>query len=702
MSVASSPSNPNTAQQGGPGCRRYSSDATILLVGFIGAGKKTLGFIASTALRRRFIDFAAFFQTKVQASPQEFIAAHGFARYREVETELCEDLLIKYQNGCVIAGLGVTASHPRPTVLKAFAQNHPVVYVRRDKSDLQQFIGGDPAKFDRIFEIGNNFFESISNFDFFNITQEPTHQAESKVHASLKLKEIERVFAAFLYRIFGYAQSQLLSSNAFSETYTYSLHIPLDYLERQDLDLEVLDAGADAISVLLSHENCSHKGLAGRLSRHMTTLRKHTRVPIIVDIKENLQIIPDTYEKLLELVLRVAPDGLTVWLGDSELIRRINSVKGHCKIIALHHQLSPIGGESSAPLVTSICASFERFGFEALRLTGEQAVAGDTLSCLGFRQRLTEALKIPVIAYNDCLEGRASIILNPTLSPVSLHSDARSGLTMREAQMALSSLSLRGNKSFTIVGQDVRLSLSPAMHNAAYSSCGLPHHYDYRQIQDFREIEEIFRYPAFGGLLNGITISLPFKTDVLSLLDEVSPDAKDINAVNTVFLEHRVGPNGAKIPFYHGYNTDYVGIKDCIYSHLSPANAVRDGSTALIIGAGGMARAAVYSCYQLGVRRMFLFNRTPSNAHKLASYYNEWARSKGDDSFHLGVIQSIDDPWPSGFRLPTIVVSCIPGRHVGTRSPVELLISEKWLESRTGGVYVEVGHAFHPQAASED
>ena len=694
MSAAASPFNSSKADlhQRGPGCRRYSADATILLVGFIGAGKKTLGFIASAALRRRFIDFETFFQSKVQASPQEFTAAHGFTRYREVEIELCQDLLTKYQTGCVIAGLGVTASLPRPGVLATFAQHHPVVYVRRDKTDLQQFIGGDPEKFNRLFEIGNSFFESISNFDFFNITQEPTHHAESKVHASLKLKEIERVFVAFLYRIFGKEQKQLFSADAFSETHTYSLQVSLDYLESKNLNLEVLDSGVDAINVLLSYEDYAHEGVVDRLSRHMTTLRKHTRIPIIIDTKADPQKIPASYWAFLETVLRVAPDAFTSWSGDSEITRRINFTKGHCKMIALYHQLSPLGGENSAPLISSIRASFESTGFEALRLTGEQAVAEDTLSCVGFRQRVADALKIPVIAYNDCPEGRASIILNPTLSPVLLESDARPRLSMREAQLALSSLSLRRNKSFTIVGQDVRLSLSPAMHNAAYDSCGLPHTYDYRQIQAFREIEGIFKNPSFGGILDGITISLPFKTDVLPFLDEISPDARDINAVNTVILEHRIESNGAKTPFYHGYNTDYIGIKDCIYSHLSPANTVRDGSTALIIGAGGMARAAVYSCYQLGVRRMFVYNRTPSNAHNLASYYNEWARSKGDDSFHLDVIQSIDDPWPLGFRLPTIVVSCIPGRHVGTRSPVELLISEKWLKSRTGGVYVEVGH----------
>lgn len=362
-------------------------------------------------------------------------------------------------------------------------------------------------------------------------------------------------------------------------------------------------------------------------------------------------------------------------------------------MIALHNQFGPLGRENPAELISSLTSSLEDLRYDILRMTGQQATAEDTLCCVSFGQWARNVLGIPVIAYNNCPGGRASRILNPTMSPVSISPDINFGISIQEAQQALTSLSVFSEKTFTIVGQDVQLSLSPAMHNAAFKFCGLPYTYKQQQIDDFGGIQDIFKRPAFGGLMDGITISLPFKADVLPLLEKVSPDAQDINAVNTVVLDYHIDSNGTKTPFYHGYNTDYIGIKDCIYSHLSPANAVRHGSTALIIGAGGMARAAVYSCYQLGIRRIFIYNRSPSNAHSLASYYNHWARSKGDEDFQVDVISSKNDPWPTGYRLPTIVVSCIPGRHVGTHSPVELQISDKWLESRTGGVYVEVCHS---------
>ncbi|OQE44721.1 hypothetical protein PENCOP_c002G02263 [Penicillium coprophilum] len=691
MSVAQSPSPSSTSDpQEGPGSRRYSVDATILLVGHFGAGKKTLGLIASVALRRRFIDFDAFFREQFQFSPQEFIAEHGFRRYREVEIEVSHDILTKYQTGCVISGLGFAGSPAQRELLGTFAQHHPIVYVRRNKADLRHSIEINPDTFENIFQFENAFFESCSNFDFFNMTQESSPLGESQTHTPLKLKEVERIFVAFLHRIFGTSHKQLFSVDSFSATHTYALVLSLF---EADLDPECLDAGADAIHLTLGHEEYSGDDILASLSAYMTFLRKHTRIPIILDAQTDTKIDSTSYLKFLETVApRVAPDAFTCVLRNKETVRRVHAKKGHSKMIALYDQKGPLGFEMSGSHIPNLRRWLEDPGFDALRITGQHAVAEDALACIAFRQMLTNSLNLPVIAYHTNPEERASILLNPTLSPIRVSPGQGSILSLRDMQHGLKSLSLRSTKLFKIVGQDLRHSLSPAMHNAAYASCGLPHKYDYDEIQSFREIEVLLKAPSFDNILGGLIISLPFKNDILPLLDEISPDARDINAVNTVVLEHRIQSNGVRTPFYRGYNTDYIGIKDCVHSHLSPANAVRNGSTALIIGAGGMAHAAVYACYQLGVRQIFIYNRTLSNAQKLARYYNAWARSKGDRIFHLDVLESAEDPWPSDYRLPTILISCIPGRHVGTQLPVVFQVSESWLGSRTGGVFVEVGY----------
>jgi shikimate 5-dehydrogenase len=662
-----------------------------LLVGFVGAGKKTLGLIASIALRRKFIDYDAFFHSQVKSSPQNFIATYGFARYREVETELSQDLLTKHQKGCVIVGLGVTASASQKQLLKAFARNHPVIYVRRDEATLRQFIQADLEKFGRVLGIGNAFFESCSDFDFFNTTQDPSQQDEDQLHAPLKLKEIERVFVTFLHRIFGNPQKQLFSADAFSATYTYALMLSLSQLDGAHLDLEVLDSGADAIQLTLVPEDFK-EGLAARLSRHMTTLRNQTRVPIILDARADPRKVFSEYSVFVEIALRVAPDALTCHLvGAAEYAQNIRAAKGYTKLIAVHTQSEPIGLTLSSPDIHIVRRRVKELGFEAIRLTSKSGSPDNAISCAILRQNLMDSLGIPVIAYNESTSGRASIFLNSTLSPVSTPSNYKGPwLPLMETQQALQAFSLVLKKSFVIVGQNVSQSLSPAMHQAAYTSCGLPHEYKAKSIDSYQNIPLMLASASSDNLFGGIAISLPFKTEVLSCLEKINPDAKDINAVNTVVLEHESQPSGDRRFFWRGYNTDYIGIKDCIHGHLSPANAIRDGSTALIVGAGGMAHAAVYACCQLGVRRMFIYNRTPSNAQKLADYYNQWAMSKGDHALHLDVIESINDPWPSEARLPTIVVSCIPSQDADSQLPVDFQISDQWLGSRTGGVFVEV------------
>ncbi|KAI9929758.1 hypothetical protein ASPWEDRAFT_110519 [Aspergillus wentii DTO 134E9] len=665
----------STCSEAGETCgRRYASDATLLLVGFFGAGKKTLGIIASVALRRRFIDFGAFFQQELHSLPQEYVAEHGLARYREVELELTRDLFMKCSKGCVIVGLGWMASRSQQMLLREFAREHPVVYVRRDKADLRQLLTTSQDKFDRIFDVGNTFFEACSNFDFFNRTQEATDPAY------LKLKETERIFVRFLHHIFGRVHRPLASAEPFSASHTYALQVPVTWLEFSE-DYEALETGADVINLILDLEVLPKDGLADRIARHMATIRKHARAPILVEV--SVSPTDSRYHELLEMLLRLAPDALSCSLsaGD-DFIQKLNAIKGHTKTMAITHQPTPLTGNCTSRGL-SILQKTQDLGFEALRITGESKSLGDNLPCVSFLQSLTEVSTIPVIAYNTGPLGYNSVCLNPILSPAVLPYMESSGITVKQAQQAMTSCFLVTKRIlFTIIGQNVTHTLSPPMHNAAYAACGLPYVHGVLKTEDISDFHRLLGDEKHGGL----AVSLPYKTAVLPFLDEISPDAKDIHAINTVLVEQSQ-KNGATI--LKGYNTDYIGIKDGIEKNLSPANAIRDGTTALVVGAGGMAHAAIYACYQLGVHRICVYNRTLENAHKIAKYYNEWAESKHETNLHVFVLGSKEDPWPAQLRLPTIVIACIPTLQVGTELPVTFTLPEHWLQSKTGGVFVE-------------
>ncbi|KAJ5671654.1 hypothetical protein N7507_000781 [Penicillium longicatenatum] len=667
--------------------RNYDPHATLLLVGFFGAGKKTLGIIASVALRRRFIDFDFYFKQEVQSSPQEFIACHGLAQYREIELKISRELLTKYDKNCVIVGLGGFASRPQQTLLAEFAQRHPIVYVRRDEQDLRQFVTTSPEKFDRIFELGNEFFESCSNFDFFNLTQGQPDQA---LPTYLKLKETERLVVAFLRRIFGNFSPQTFSADLFSPAHTFSLQVSLSWLDEKSPDLDLLEGGADAIALVITPQDIHSTRMAVRLSRQIATLRKHSRVAIIIDVAaiSSKSLDSRTHEKKLEMIVRLAPDILVIPLDCSaELVAKLNSSKGFTKIISDFHEKTPVGSHRN-PLTPSILRERTRsLQLDAIRITGESKFPEDNLQCVPFIKEAATIIDVPVVAYNTGPFGRTSICLNPTLSPVFPPSTQSDGLTVQQAQEAMTAFFLLPKKKFTIFGQSVKYSLSPEMHHAAYKYCGLPYTYDTMQADNISAVHEIL-YDADRG---GVTISLPFKSAILPFIDEITPDANDMQAVNTVVVEQKVQPDGSRVTIRKGYNTDHIGIRDCIDKHLSPANAVRDGTTALIVGAGGMARAAIYACYELGVQRICIYNRTPENAQKLADYWNKWTQSKPGVNLQVDILRSTDS-WPADLRLPTIVVPCIPPFQIGSEHPVVFQIPDQWLESRTGGVFVEVAY----------
>lgn len=142
---------------------------------------------------------------------------------------------------------------------------------------------------------------------------------------------------------------------------------------------------------------------------------------------------------------------------------------------------------------------------------------------------------------------------------------------------------------------------------------------------------------------------------------------------------------------------DWTGIRACIRRGLSPANTVRPQSSGLVCGAGGMARAAVYSMISLGVRNIFVCNRTLENAASLAEHYNKLI--EGNEILELNadnaaetrvrIIESFESAWPSEYRPPTMIVVCVP-RETPSGSAIDFSLPEEWLKSPTGGVVIEV------------
>jgi shikimate dehydrogenase len=144
--------------------------------------------------------------------------------------------------------------------------------------------------------------------------------------------------------------------------------------------------------------------------------------------------------------------------------------------------------------------------------------------------------------------------------------------------------------------------LSPLLHATAYAELGLEAHYHAFDVPLERVRDAIAGMRALG--LRQLSVSLPLKEAVLELADRASDAARAIGAANTLT---RVGD--ALV----ADNTDWLGV----LRSLEPLGPWR-GSRALVLGAGGAARAVVYALRQLGAR-VGVHARTRSRAEKLAA-----------------------------------------------------------------------------------
>ena len=154
-----------------------------------------------------------------------------------------------------------------------------------------------------------------------------------------------------------------------------------------------------------------------------------------------------------------------------------------------------------------------------------------------------------------------------------------------------------------IFGNPVAHSLSPQMHNAAFSHLGLNLAYLAFRVDEAGEAASAIRNLGFRGA----SITVPHKEKIIAHLDEVDEIGRTIGAVNTIVS--RAGR-------LCGTNTDWLGV----VQPLSQITELR-GKRGLIVGAGGAARSAIYGL-QRNDAQVFIMNRNKVRGQKLAAEMN--------------------------------------------------------------------------------
>jgi len=180
-----------------------------------------------------------------------------------------------------------------------------------------------------------------------------------------------------------------------------------------------------------------------------------------------------------------------------------------------------------------------------------------------------------------------------------------------------------------LIGRHISYSFSKAYFTKKFANEGL--NYTYENF----DIENIFEFPLIlknNPDLVGLNVTIPYKEQVMNYLDDLSVEAKDIGAANTI----AISPSGK----LKGYNTDCYGFKTSLQPLLNSHH-----KTALILGTGGASKAVAYTLKELNIDFEYV-SRTP---HKLAKF-------------------RYSDLTERNIKLYHIIINCTP---VGTHPNVE-------------------------------
>ncbi|KAI0409495.1 hypothetical protein F4802DRAFT_146235 [Xylaria palmicola] len=712
--------------------RLFTADVSVVLVGCRGAGKRTLGFIAAKHLGRRLLTEDYWFEKVSGCGTMAFLRKYGCDMFdRQVAVALAQALDAN-RLGCVIECSTANLTQETQAILSAYAETNPVIYIHRDKRDIYKLLEVPLADADAL-SVTDQKHRELCSFEYFNLLDtSPDGQAdgESPLRSasinSARLIHAKQDFINFLDHLFGQALTRYWVQNPFSvkaippehRQYTFVLNLRLSALINLDKDLAQLEAPAEMVELII---DTWPDNTLDFIATQVALIRRKLDVPIIYHVEEHpreerrreLRERDITDLELLIHGLRLGVDYMSLDLERSDdLVHKVLSMRGRTKIIG-NYVVKGFGAPHwDEDIYFRRYLRAQSLGCHIVRMARFCAGDRDDERREQFLERVA-ALAEPkphVVAHDFSVFGIVTkdVSLNPTGHELLEKSSREQMVGVGTARGTIRSLFRQGwlqPLNFYSLGANIYYSASPSMHRAAFEHYMMPHTYEAKRCTTIEELDRTIRDSNFGGA----SLTAPFKVAITNRLDHLSFHATAIGAVNTLLplrgktasiLDHANARNhaGASDKFY-GDNTDWSSIATCLRRAISPRNSVQPSSTTgLIIGAGGMARAAIYALIKLGCRKIFIFNRTISKAEGVAAHFNAYGKEhklmgrRGEEERICHVIKSANDPWPEGYQQPTVILSCIPSFGLDDKPSVDFKMPLQWLRSPTGGVVIELAY----------
>ncbi|TVY40289.1 Pentafunctional AROM polypeptide [Lachnellula occidentalis] len=629
---------------------RALSDKSMFIIGMRGAGKTTAGGWAAKTLNRPLLDLDLELERTTGMTIPDLIKAKGWEGFRDAELTLLKRVIDEKPKGYVFAcGGGIVELPDARHLLSNYHKAGGIVLlVHRDTEQVMDYLQMDntrPAYVEDMMGVylrRKPWFHECSNFQY-----------HSKSGEAGALSVAREDFGRFLSLISG--QSTHFEEIR-SKQHSFFVSLTMPKLSAAVEILPTVVVGSDAVEVRvdLLEDPCSNNGIPTLeyLSVEIAHLRSIVALPLIFTLRTVSQggrFPDDAQEEALALykaAVRMGMEYIDLEMAfPDELLQSITEAKGFSKIIASHHdprgQLSWKNGGWMQYYNKAL-----QYG-DIIKLIGSAKSMQDNFALAQFKSAMAAAHDVPLIAINMGPIGKLSRVLNGFMTPVShpaLPFKAAPGqLSAREIRQGLSLLGEVQPKQFYLFGDPISASRSPALHNTLFQQVGLPHEYSGLETDQVEDVVELIRSPDFGGA----SVTIPLKLDIIPFLDDVTDAAKLIGAVNTI-IPTPGQPGGP--PRLLGENTDWLGMTYSLVSHSYSTSSSEAPGSALVIGAGGTARAAIYALQSLAHKPIYIVSRTPS---KLASMISSFPADFNIVPLNLSEAEALTE-------VPHVAIGTIP------------------------------------------
>jgi len=325
-------------------------------------------------------------------------------------------------------------------------------------------------------------------------------------------------------------------------------------------------------------------------------------------LKENGGRFDGSKTAALEILLKAAAAGFQLVDIELESMEKLpkNTMsqlrEAGAAVILSHHDFH------ATKDLDAIYARMKPFAPDFAKIVPTARTLSDNLTLMKFLERVEDESNSSVVGICMGEPGIISRVLGLRAGSAFTFAAASQGEETAPGQIAARTLleTYRvdqvdaATKIYGVAGNPVKSSLSPLMMNTAFRRETVNAVYLGLQTAKADDLFKLAREVP----IQGMSITMPLKQDVMPLLERTDSLSAKIGAVNTILR--------AQDGKFYGFNTDVAGIVAPLERRLS-----LKGAKVLVLGAGGAARAAVFGCCDKGAE-VFILNRTPETAQKLA------------------------------------------------------------------------------------